>query len=54
MARNACIGVNLLREYREQEGSWSAALKRYVGFKLNIQAWLDYSDDIIDHMVDLD
>ena len=54
MARNACIGVNLLREYREQEGSWGAALRRYVGFKTNVKAWMDYSDDIIDHMVRLD
>lgn len=54
MARNACIGVNLLREYREQEGSWSAALRRYVGFKRNVQAWMSYADDIIDHMVGLD
>jgi len=54
MQRNACIGVNLLRDYREAEGSWGAALRRSLGFRHNIQAWMDYTDDIIDHMVALD
>ena len=54
MARNACVGVNLLRDYREQEGSWGAALRRYLGFKTNVRAWMDYTDDIIEYMLELD
>ncbi len=54
MARNACVGVNLLREYREQEGGWGGALRRYLGFRTNVRAWMAYTDDIIDHMVKLD
>ena len=54
IARNACVGVNLLREYWEQEGGWGAALRRYLGFKTNVGAWMQYTDDIIGHMVDLD
>lgn len=54
MTRNACVGVNLLRDYREQTGSWGAALRRYLGFKTNVRAWMDYTDDIIEYMVELD
>lgn len=54
LRRNACFGMVLLRGYYDQTGSWSAALKLYLGFKNNVQAWMDYTDDIIDHMAGLD
>ena len=54
LLRNACVGVRLLYDYREQEGSWGAALRRYLGFKTNVRAWMSYTDDIINHMVGLD
>ena len=54
MKRNACVGLRLLSDYRDEEGSWAGALKRYVGFKTNVMAWMAYADDIIDHMVDLE
>ena len=54
MQRNACVGLRLLSDYRDEEGSWAGALRRYVGFKTNVKAWMAYADDIIDHMVGLD
>ncbi len=54
MARNSCVGIMLLAYYRAQEGSWGAALRRYLGFRTNVSAWMSYTDDIIDHMARLD
>ena len=54
LRRNACYGMLLLRGYYDQTGSWGAALRKYLGFKTNIKAWMSYSDDIIDHMAGID
>lgn len=54
MSRNACVGVRLLRGYYDQTGSWSAALRKYLGYKRNTKALLAYLDDIVDHMAGLD
>jgi len=54
MSRNACVGVRLLRMYYDETGSWSAALRKYLGFKKNTKALLAYFDDVIDHMAGLD
>ena len=54
LRRNACTGMLLLRGYYDLTGSWGAALRKYVGFKTNIDALLSYTDDIIEYMVGLD
>jgi len=54
LRRNACYGMLLLRGYYDQTGSWSAALREYLGFKKNTKALLAYLDDIVDHMAGLD
>jgi len=54
LKRNACYGNLLLRGYYDQTGSWSAALRLYLGYKTNTAALLSYLDDVIDHMAGLD
>jgi len=54
LRRNACYGNLLLRGYYDQTGSWSAALRLYLGYKTNTAALLAYFDDVIDHMAGLD
>ncbi len=54
LRRNACYGAVLLKGYKDQTGSWSAALKLYLGYKTNTRALISYMDDVIDHMAGLD
>jgi len=54
LKRNACYGMKILRGYYDQTGSWSAALRKYLGYKTNTKALLAYLDDVIDHMAGLD
>ena len=51
---NACYGMLLLRRYYQETQSWGAALRRYLGFRKNVKAWMDYTDDIIDNLVGVD
>jgi soluble lytic murein transglycosylase-like protein len=53
LKRNSCYGMVLLRGYYDQEGTWSAALRLYLGYKTNTAALLSYLDDVIDHMAGL-
>ncbi len=50
LKRNSCYGMLLLRGYFDQTGSWSAALRLYLGYRTNTRALLDYLDDIVNHM----
>jgi len=54
LIRNSCYGMVLLRGYYDQTGSWSAALRLYLGYKTNTAALLSYLDDVIDHMAGLE
>ncbi len=48
--RNTCTGMLLLRGYYDITGSWSAALRLYLGYRNNTAALLSYLDDIVDYM----
>lgn len=53
LRRNACYGAVLLKRYYSASGSWSEALKYYLGFKRNVQALILYYGDVIDNMAGL-
>ncbi len=53
LKRNACYGALFLKGYKVKAGSWSQALRLYLGYKTNTPALLSYLDDVIDHMAGL-
>ncbi len=50
--REALLGRRL--SVVERSRLWGRVLRRYLGFRRNIKAWMQYTDDIIAHMVLLD